>query len=426
MVKIGIIGGSGLDDPNLLTDYEEKEIKTIYGEPSSKITCGKISGVEVFIIARHGKNHEIPPSQVNYRANIYALKLLDCTHILATSAVGSLREEIKPGNLVFPNQFIDFTKQRKPTFHDSIREVKHFPMAEPYDEKLREIFCDISQELGFSFNKNKTLVVIEGPRFSTKAESHMFRQLGADIIGMTGCPEVILANELKIPYQTIAMSTDYDCWKEGEEPVTWEMVQKRMKENGDKVKKLLLHSIPKIANHDSDFIKNKIRTIPNWPKPGVMFRDITTLLKDTEGMNRVVEIFYERYKDKQIDVIAGIESRGFIIGGILANKLGVGFVPIRKPGKLPFETIKEVYELEYGTDAIEIHKDAIKYGQNVLLIDDLIATGGTALAACNLIRKLGGKVVECGFIIDLPDLKGREKLERANQSVFSIVEFEGE
>lgn len=173
-------------------------------------------------------------------------------------------------------------------------------------------------------------------------------------------------------------------------------------------------------------IKQKIRTIPNWPKPGIMFRDITTMLKDKEGFNHMVNLLTERYKETRIDVVVGIESRGFITGSVLAHKLGVGFVPIRKPGKLPAETVSEEYELEYGKDKIEIHKDAIKEGSKVLLVDDLIATGGTALAACNLIKKLGGEVVECSFIVDLPDVGGKKKLLDAGYKVFSLVQFEGE
>ena len=173
-------------------------------------------------------------------------------------------------------------------------------------------------------------------------------------------------------------------------------------------------------------VKSKIRTVPHWPKQGVMFRDITTLLKDREGFNHMVDLLAERYKEKGIEVIAGIESRGFIVGSVLAHRLGLGFIPIRKPGKLPAKTISEEYELEYGKDKIEIHKDAIQKGSKVLLVDDLIATGGTALAACNLIKKLGGDIVECSFIVDLPDLGGKKKLLDAGYSVYSIVEFEGD
>ena len=173
-------------------------------------------------------------------------------------------------------------------------------------------------------------------------------------------------------------------------------------------------------------IKSKIRTIPNWPKKGIMFRDITTLLKDSQGFNHLMNLLAERYQNKDIDLIAGIESRGFITGAALAHRLGIGFVPIRKKGKLPAETVSEEYDLEYGKDKIEIHKDAILFGSKVLLIDDLIATGGTSLAAANLIKKLGGEIVECSFIIDLPDLGGKKKLENAGYKVFNLIEFEGE
>jgi adenine phosphoribosyltransferase len=171
-------------------------------------------------------------------------------------------------------------------------------------------------------------------------------------------------------------------------------------------------------------IKNKIRAIPDFPKPGIVFRDITTLLKDAHGLAEVIEMFRKRYANEEINYVAGIESRGFIIGGAVAKELGVGFIPIRKKGKLPAEVIQEEYELEYGTDTIEIHKDSIAKGDKILLMDDLIATGGTAVAACNLIEKVGGEIVECAFVVDLPDLGGKEKL--APHKVFCLVEFEGE
>ena len=173
-----------------------------------------------------------------------------------------------------------------------------------------------------------------------------------------------------------------------------------------------------------DLIKSKIRTIPNFPKAGIMFRDITTLLADAKGFGEVINNLVAKYKNVDIDYVAGIESRGFIIGGALAKELGVGFIPIRKKGKLPAKVISEEYALEYGTDTIEIHEDALKKGDKVLLIDDLIATGGTALAAVKLIEKVGGEVVSCAFVIDLPELGGKAKL--APQDVYTIVEFEGE
>ena len=172
-------------------------------------------------------------------------------------------------------------------------------------------------------------------------------------------------------------------------------------------------------------IKSLIRTVPNWPKEGVMFRDITTLLKDAKAFSYVIDKLYERYQDVPIDLVAGIESRGFIIGGALAIKLHKGFIPVRKEGKLPHKTEKESYELEYGRATVEIHVDAIPKGAKVLLVDDLIATGGTCLAAANLIEKLGGQVVECAFIIGLPGLGGMKKLEQKYR-VITLVDFEGE
>jgi adenine phosphoribosyltransferase len=171
-------------------------------------------------------------------------------------------------------------------------------------------------------------------------------------------------------------------------------------------------------------IKEKIRTVPHWPIKGVMFRDITTLLQDGEAFKQVCDDLYNRYKDSNIDVVVGIESRGFIFGAVLAYKLGVGFVPIRKPGKLPSKTISAEFEKEYGKDKMEIHEDAIKKGQKVLIIDDLIATGGTVEAAVKLVENLGGEIYELAFIIDLPDLKGKEKLK--GYKIFAMTEFEGE
>lgn len=243
-MKIGVIGGSGLDNPQILKNAAEKEVNNKYGQPSSVLTCGEIGGVPVVILARHGRNHDIMPTKVNNLANIYALKEEGCTHILAATAVGSLRAEIKPGNLVFPSQFIDFTRHRNLTFF--LDKVVHTPMSQPYDLKLTELLCKTCDKLGYAYNRDVTVVTIEGPRFSTKAESLMFRAWGADIINMSTCPEVILANELNIPYQTIAMSTDYDCWKDDEPPVTYEMVMKRMKENAEKVQQLLIKIIPEV------------------------------------------------------------------------------------------------------------------------------------------------------------------------------------
>jgi adenine phosphoribosyltransferase len=174
----------------------------------------------------------------------------------------------------------------------------------------------------------------------------------------------------------------------------------------------------------TESIKSKIRTIPDWPKKNIMFRDITTLLKNPDGLKETVDLLYNRYADKKIDKVVGIESRGFILAAPLAYRLGCGFVPVRKPGKLPAECESEEYSLEYGKDKIEIHKDAINKGDKVLIVDDLLATGGTMNAARNLVKKLEGEIVECAFVVELPDLKGREKIKGEN--IFSIVKFEGE
>ena len=173
-------------------------------------------------------------------------------------------------------------------------------------------------------------------------------------------------------------------------------------------------------------IKSRIRTVPHYPKQGVMYRDITTLLKDPVGFRNTIKELVNRYTGAKINMVAAVEARGFIIGAALALQLGVGFVPIRKKGKLPAETIGHDYELEYGTDRIEMHVDAVSKGDCVLLVDDLIATGGTAKAACRLIESMGGNILECCFVVDLPDLGGRKRLEENGQKVFALCEFEGD
>ena len=247
MVKIGIIGGSGLDDPKIVNDAKEIEVDTPYGKPSSPLTIGNINGIDVVILSRHGKKHQFPPTNVNYRANIHALKEQGCTHILATTACGSLRENIGRGDFVIVDQFIDFTRHRKVTFFESFENgMKHTPMPEPFSKELRDVLIKISKGLGFKTHEKGTVITIEGPRFSTKAESKLFRQWGADVINMSIAPECILANEAEIPYAAIAMSTDFDSWKEDEEPVTWEQVLEIFNKNADNVKKLLVNVVSKV------------------------------------------------------------------------------------------------------------------------------------------------------------------------------------
>lgn len=249
MAVIGIIGGSGLDNPDILKDARDQTISTPYGNPSSPLKHGKIGGTDVILLARHGRKHTIPPSRVNYRANIFALESSGCTHILATSAAGSLREEIRRGDFVIVDQFIDFTKQRKMTFHESFEPHNpvHSAMADPYDGGLRQLLIDECRRLNYPFHDRGTVITIEGPRFSSRAESRMFRIWGADIVNMSIATETVLANEGGIPYGAVAMSTDWDSWRTDEEPVTWEAIARVFAENAARVTTLLTGVIPKIG-----------------------------------------------------------------------------------------------------------------------------------------------------------------------------------
>ncbi|MEI7499704.1 MAG: S-methyl-5'-thioadenosine phosphorylase [Bacteroidota bacterium] len=248
MVKIGLIGGSGLDKLNIFQDVKEIHITTPYGLPSSSFFTGTLGQCEVFVLARHGRDHTIPPTQVNYRANIDALKQLGCNYIFATTACGSLKDEIHRGDFVILDQFIDHTRLRINTFFDHFEpgNAKHTPMADPFSEKLRLVLINGCRELGLSFHPKGTIVTIEGPRFSTRAESNMFRILGADVINMSIATEVSLANEAGIPYAAIALSTDYDSWKHDEEPVTWDDIVVVFNKNVHHVTDLLVHILGKI------------------------------------------------------------------------------------------------------------------------------------------------------------------------------------
>ena len=244
-LKIGIIGGSGMEDPAFISDFSSKEISTPYGDPSSKLILGNIENIPVVILSRHGSGHSINPTNVNNRANIWSLKEEGCTHILAVTACGSLRERIVPGHFVFPDQFIDRTTKRINTFFDD-SDVKHVSMGEPFSSGIRNCLVQACTFLGFDFHDGGTVVTIEGPRFSTKAESRMFRVWDCDIINMSTVPEIILARELELEYQSIAMSTDYDCWHKSEAEVTMEMIYAVMEKNVNNVKTLIDYVIPLI------------------------------------------------------------------------------------------------------------------------------------------------------------------------------------
>ena len=253
MTKIGIIGGSGLDNPEILQEAYDKEVDTPYGKPSSALKCGKINGVDVVLLARHGRKHTIPPTQVNNLANIHALKEMGCTHIIATTACGSLKKEIGRGSFVILDKFIDFTRLRKLSFCESFEPGKmvHTPMATPFNEELRNVLIETCSALELNHHTKGTVITIEGPRFSTKAESKMFASWGADVINMSIAPECILANEIGIPYAAVAMATDYDCLFDDVPPVSWEEVLKVFSENVDKVVNLLINTIPNIKEEEN-------------------------------------------------------------------------------------------------------------------------------------------------------------------------------
>lgn len=243
MARLGLIGGSGLEKLNILRDTQELIVDTPYGAPSSSFLHGTIADNEIYILSRHDREHSITPTHVNNRANIFALKHLGCTGILATTACGSLKEEIHRGHIVFPDQFLDFTKKRTNTFHDRFEPgiTGHVAMADPFSEELRLKLIRSAKELKLFYHPKGTVVTIEGPRFSTRAESQMFRLMGADIINMSIAPEAALANEAGIPYAVIALSTDYDAWKHDEEPVTWAEILKVFEENVKHVTALLVN-----------------------------------------------------------------------------------------------------------------------------------------------------------------------------------------
>jgi len=241
--EIGIFGGTGIYDSGLLTNSEEISIDTPYGKTSDTITIGSFNGKKIAFLPRHGKKHSIPPHMINFRANIWAFKELGIKRIIAPSAVGSLKEELQPGHVVLPNQFLDFTKSRIGSFSENGR-VIHISVAEPFCPELQNIILDVAKNQNITIHKECTYVCIEGPRFSTKAESEFFKSTGADIIGMTLVPECQLAREAQMCYASISTVTDYDVW--AEKPVTAKDVIETLSKNIETTKKMLTALIDKI------------------------------------------------------------------------------------------------------------------------------------------------------------------------------------
>jgi 5'-methylthioadenosine phosphorylase len=246
--EIGIFGGTGIYDSGLLNDSKEIIIDTPYGKTSDSITVGEFNGRNVAFMPRHGKKHTIPPHLINFRANIWAFKELGVKRIIAPSAVGSLKKEFEPGHFALPSQFIDFTKSRKCTFSEDGR-VIHISVADPFCPELQNVILDVTKKQGIQIHENCTYVCIDGPRFSTKAESGFFRTTGADIIGMTLVPECQLAREAQICYVSISTITDYDVW--AEKPVTAKEVMKTLAKNVEMAKKILTLVIDQIPETKS-------------------------------------------------------------------------------------------------------------------------------------------------------------------------------
>ena len=260
---IGVIGGSGLYEMEGLTSIKDVKVATPFGEPSDAYICGSLGGVEMVFLPRHGRGHRFTPTEVNYRANIYGMKKLGVERIISVSAVGSMREDIEPGHIVVPSQFYDHTKHRKSTFFGN-GVVAHVGFADPVCHGLSDILVNAGEKTGAKIHRGGTYICMEGPQFSTRAESNIYRGWGVDVIGMTNATEAKLAREAEICYATIALSTDYDCWHETEEDVTVEAVIAVLMKNVETAKKIIKEAVPKIPVkrdcHCKEALKNAIMT----------------------------------------------------------------------------------------------------------------------------------------------------------------------
>lgn len=260
---IGVIGGSGLYEMEGLTGVREVRVDTPFGEPSDAYITGNLGGVEMAFLPRHGRGHRYLPTEVNYRANIYGMKKLGVERVISVSAVGSMREDIEPGHIVVPSQFYDHTKHRKSTFFGN-GVVAHVGFADPVCHGLSDILVNAGEKTGARMHRGGTYICMEGPQFSTRAESNIYRGWGVDVIGMTNATEAKLAREAEICYATLALSTDYDCWHETEEDVTVEAVIAVLMKNVETAKKIIKEAVPKIPAkrecHCKEALKNAIMT----------------------------------------------------------------------------------------------------------------------------------------------------------------------
>ncbi len=278
--EIAIIGGTGVYDSDAFENVKEVDVDTPFGKPSDRLLVGEFEGRNVAFLPRHGRGHVYSPTHVPYRANIYALRKIGVSRIVSVAAVGSLKEELKPLDIVIPNQIYDRTKHRKDTFFEDV--VVHVGMADPFCSEMREAAIDVLENLGIDYHPKGTYVCIEGPQFSTKAESNVYRQLGFDIIGMTALPEAKLAREAEMCYLTIATITDYDVWKD--EPVDVKTVLENAAKNEENVKKILRKLIPSLPEKRececSEALKFAITTSPD---------------KITEDTRKTLGIFLNKY-----------------------------------------------------------------------------------------------------------------------------------
>jgi 5'-methylthioadenosine phosphorylase len=239
MPTLGVIGGSGLYEMEAIEDLTEKKVETPFGAPSDAVLCGRIGDTRMLFLPRHGRGHLVPPHRINYRANVHALKQLGAEQIVSVSAVGSMKENIHPGDIVLVDQFIDRTRTRSSTFFEDDGVVAHVEFADPIDAALQEALYRAAVAVGARAHRGGTYVCIEGPQFSTRAESNLYRSWGVDVIGMTNLPEAKLAREAELPYATIALATDYDCWHQSEAPVTAEAVVAVLRTNVETAKKII-------------------------------------------------------------------------------------------------------------------------------------------------------------------------------------------
>ena len=342
--------------------------------------------------------------------------------IIFTGVAGALNPNLKINDIVISKDSVQHDINAKELGFEKGQVPFSDLMFFNASEEMRKVACSVADSFNLKAIEGR---ILTGDQFITSKElsSSLRKEFNGDCVDMESAAVAHVCELNNVPHLIIRSISDK---ADHSAPVDFKKFCKEASKNSFLLVKQLIYSLKETNSAVSFDVKSKIRTVPNWPKKGIMFRDITTLLKDKGGFNHLIDLLVERYQRMDIDAVAGIESRGFITGAVLANRLGLGFILIRKAGKLPAETVFEEYNLEYGKDKIEMHKDAIEKGDKILVVDDLIATGGTALAACNLIKKLDGQVIEVSFIINLSDLDGKNKLESAGFKTFSLVDFDGE